>query len=354
MAESKEDYYSIREIVLQVKSFSLYLLRKWWTLLLAVLLGLGLGVIYYFMQKPKYEAETTFILEEKSSSGGGLAGLASQFGFNVGSLGGGAMFSGDNILTILSSKKVVQKVLLSKVDDNVYGKTTLADIYLEFSGIKKSWQNKAAPANFSFSGINGQMSPVQDSILNNIYGDLLKHCLKAERTSKQGSIISVKVTSADCVFSRLLSERLVEEASRLYLDVKVSTAQANINQLQSRSDSLLVLLNRKSYTAAASLPLDYNPGVRSAIVPGEIASRDKAVLATLYAEVTKSLEMSKLMLAQQTPVIQILDRPTQLLSDNKKGKRFYGLIGGLSLLLMAIAGLFLAFWIGKGNNSKNV
>jgi uncharacterized protein involved in exopolysaccharide biosynthesis len=64
--------------------------------------------------------------------------------------------------------------------------------------------------------------------------------------------------------------------------------------------------------------LDVNPGLKDAIVPVEITTRDKAVLATLYTEVTKNLEASKLLLSQQTPVIQLLDEPGYLLRDNKK------------------------------------
>jgi hypothetical protein len=318
MSEDQKDYYSFAEIMVQIKSLCQFLLKKWWILLLAMIVGAALGTWYYYRQEPKYKAEITFILEEKSSSSNGLAGLASQFGFNVGNLSGGSMFSGDNILNILSSKKIVQQVLLTTDDHN----QTLADLYLDFSGIKKRWQNKPAFANFKFVGTAGQLNPIQDSVLNDIYQSIVKKNLDAGRVGKQSTIISVKATSSNSVFARLLVERLVDAASKLYLDVKTNTAQTNINELQRRSDSLLILLNRKSYTAATSQPLDFNPGIRSAIVPTEIATRDKTVLAAMYGEVTKSLEMSKLMLAQQTPVIQILDRPSILLSDNKKGLLF--------------------------------
>ncbi|MBO9681392.1 MAG: hypothetical protein J7502_01755 [Flavisolibacter sp.] len=335
--EKKEDYYSLAEIIIQIKSLYRYLLKRWWVLLLAVLAGVALGTWYYYRQKPKYKAEITFILEEKSPSGSGLAGLASQFGFNVGSISGGSMFSGDNILNILTSKKIVEQVLLSPVDSS----TTLADFYLQFTGIKSSWKKKPEFANFKFYGIIGQISPVQDSILNDIYAAIVKKNLEAGKVGKQSTIISVKTVAANRVFARLLVERLVEAASKLYLDVKTNNAQANIDDLQRRSDSLLVLLNRKSYTAAVSQPLDFNPGIRSAIVPTEIETRDKTVLAALYGEVTKSLEMSKLMLAQQTPVIQILDRPSILLNDNRKGLTFlivaFSFVTGLlGLVLLAL------------------
>lgn len=338
MKESNERYYSLGEIVNSIKSFLQYLRKRWWMLALTILAGAGLGSGYYYMQKPKYEAVTTFILEEKSSGGNGLAGLASQFGFNMsGLMGSGSIFSGDNILEILKSKKIVKQVLLSKVDNTKPGDKALADLFLEFTGIKNRWKQNPVLAGMSFDVVPKQISPVQDSILNVISEAIIKKNLLIERTRKQGSIIRVQVTASDGVFARLMTARLVEEAAKLYMDIRIGTAQENIRQLQRRSDSLLLLLNNKSFNAAAIQQLDINPGVRTAAVPVEIASRDKTVLATLYAEVTKNLEASKLLLSQQTPVIQLLDQPGYLLEDQKKG---------ILLLIVAFAFGASAIFIG--------
>src|SRR5215204_1109500 len=115
MNAEKEEYYSLTQIAKSTKAFLQYLLRKWWVFLLGAVLAFFCGYIYFIRQKPKFEAVSTFILEDKSSGGGnGLAGLASQFGLNIASMnGGGSIFSGDNILNILKSKNVVERVLLT-------------------------------------------------------------------------------------------------------------------------------------------------------------------------------------------------------------------------------------------------
>ncbi|HWJ27222.1 MAG TPA: Wzz/FepE/Etk N-terminal domain-containing protein [Flavisolibacter sp.] len=344
MINSKEeDYYSLEDIFSRLKFFIRFLLKRWWLMLLSVAFGAALGLAYYHLQKPKYEAVSTFILEDKSGGGsGGLAGLASQFGINVGSLtGGGNIFSGDNILSILSSKKVVEQVLLSRIDTSSNG-ITLADLYLDFSGLKNRWLQKPLLANLAFNSNNQTITPLQDSVLNVISEIIVKKNLSTERISKQGTIIKVQVTEANSLFARLMTQRLVEEAKKLYLNIRIGTAMDNIRQLQNRSDSLLQLLNNKSYSAAANQPLDINPGLKTAIVPGEIANRDKTVLATLYAEVTKNLEASKLKLSQQTPVIQLLDQPAELLRDNKKGLLFLlvGFSAAISIIYLICAFLF--------------
>ena len=54
-----------------------------------------LGFVYGKLQPHTYKASSTFIVEDKSGSrSGGLSGLASQFGIDVGGLtGGGALLS---------------------------------------------------------------------------------------------------------------------------------------------------------------------------------------------------------------------------------------------------------------------
>lgn len=351
MSETKEEYYSVREIASNIKAFLIYIRKKWFLLLLSILTGIGLGAVYYKIQKPRYEAVTTFILEEKSAGGGGLAGLASQFGFDIGGLkGGGSIFAGDNILDILKSKRIIHEVLLSKVDSaKGYEGETLADLFLKSNGWKAKWEKKSElnDINFANKPQNQKSIQQQDSVLNLIHDFLIKKSLSADRFNKKGSIIKVSVTATNSLFAKLMTERIVDAASKLYFDIKTGNAQANIAQMQRRSDSLLSLLNRKSFTAAATQPLDINPGIKTAIVPVEIATRDKAVLATLYAEVTKNLEASKLLFAQQAPVIQLLDRPSALLDDHKKGLAFLLIIGAISSAFVFVLGAIAAFLLSK-------
>jgi hypothetical protein len=175
---------------------------------------------------------------------------------------------------------------------------------------------------------------------------MVKTHLIVDRTSKRGTIIKVQVVAENPLFAKLMTERLVEEASKMYLNVKVGTAVANIKRLQRRSDSLLALLNNKSFTVASLQPLDINPGLRTIAVPAEIATRDKTVLATLYTEVTKNLEASRLLLSQQTPIIQMLDGPGLSLYDNKKSLVFLAVIGSLISFGFCL-GLISLFFFSK-------
>jgi len=131
-----------------------------------------LAVVYGFFQSPKYEATTTFVLEEKSASGGGLAGLASQFGFDMNSItgAGAGLFFGDNILDIVKSRLIVEKSLLTKIkDEKSSQEKSIADIYLDFSGLGKKLAKNNNPVQFSTLKEGQITTPLQDSVLFAIY-----------------------------------------------------------------------------------------------------------------------------------------------------------------------------------------
>jgi hypothetical protein len=320
------------DVIESIKRFFSYLRSQSKLIVLCGFLGLVLPLIYRALQKPAYAASTTFILEEKSATGGGLAGIASQVGLDLGSLGSGSsLFTGDNILDIIKSRVIIEKVLLTPISGNS-GKT-LADLYLEFSGL-----GEKLPAPVSFASPSVAHTVYQDSVLYVMYDQIAKKNVSVDRLNKKGSIFKIITASQNQVFSKNFAERLLKETTTYYVNVKTSTAAANVKRLQARGDSLLRVLNAKSYNAASFQILDPNVAFKSMSVPAEVSSRDKSIVFSIYAEVTKNLEMSRIALVSQTPVIQLLDVPKYPLMDDRKSYLFLGLVG-------FIAGIFAAIFL---------
>lgn len=282
-------------------------------ILIALFLVSGVVLLYSFLQKQQYEATTSFILEEKSATGGGgLSGLASQFGFDLGGLGaGGSIFSGDNILDILRSRHIVEKVLLSKIDSSKGGQT-LADLYIP------QLRKDIPTVDYTNVVYPKPLNRLQDSILYLIYDKILQKNLVVDRLNKKGSIIKVTVVSESELFSKIFSDRLVFETIKLYVDQKTSVSNRNIARLEARADSLLRVLNNKSYQSASLQILDANTAFRSTAVPVELSQREKSISFALFSEVVKNLEASRMSLASQTPIINILDTAKYPLLNRKK------------------------------------
>lgn len=334
----------LSDLFRHIKPFIRFFVSKWLLILLSVILGVALGIGYYYGQKPKYEAVCTFMIEEKQSSLGGLGGIASQFGFDIGSLsGGGSLFSGENIFEILRSKRIINKVLLSKVDSAQSKGMTLADLYLSFSNEGKKLRGKPLLSNVSFIDVTGPLTSVQDTVLNIIYNKIIKKDLIVDRVSKRGNLTKVQVNASNREFAIIMSQRIVEEAMSLYLHIKVGNAKLNINRLQNRADSLLRLLNGKYYSAATAQVIDANPGLTPSRVPGELALRDRGVVATIYSEVVKNLEASKMLLSQQTPIIEVIDYPSISIEDNLLSPIVSCIIGVFAMSFLCFIIIFVQY-----------
>lgn len=308
-----------------------------------------LGFVYSLVEKPSYKGTVSFILDEKSSGmSGGLAGLASQFGFDIAGLGGSSgMLAGDNILDILTSRSIVTTVLLSKTDSSKGEKSpTLADRYLDFSGLQNKWKHKEAPlSGISFARLDKTMahSMIQDSVLFVLYERLVKKHIKAERLNKKGSIVTVTTQSSDPVFSKLFSERLVDETRKLYVNVKTGVAAANMARLEKRADSLQQIINTKSYQSASLQLLDANAAFKTESVPAEVSQRDRMVAYAIYTEVMKNLEASRMTIANQTPVMQVLDVSAYPLQNQRSPGWLITLYGALGGVFVCLVLLFLLY-----------
>lgn len=68
--------------------------------------------------------------------------------------------------------------------------------------------------------------------------------------------------------------------------------------------------------------LDANTAFRSTAVPVELSQREKSISFALFSEVVKNLEASRMSLASQTPIINILD--TSKVSPSQSQKNLFG------------------------------
>ena len=339
--QNSSDEISIKELIHKMQSLWKFLFSKWLVILLFGILGAAIGFGYAFLQPIKYTSKLSFVVEDGKSGGGGLASLAGQFGFDLGGAGGGGgVFSGDNILLFLKSEGLVRETLLTSYDE--LGKTTLADRYAEVAKLKEGWKKNPKVGVVEFSPFVAKVMPrKEDSLMQTLVSSVIKTDLSVAKPDKKASFIEVIVMTKDEMLSKLFAERLVKIATDRYIESKTKTKALNIAKLQYKADSLAALLNNKTYAAAASQQslVDANPALRTAPIASEISSREKTMAATIFAEVVKNLEISKTILNQETPVIQMVDQSTFPLPKERVGKLKSLILGGL------LAGFFIILYL---------
>lgn len=353
--QKHDDEISLKEIVLKVQEIWSYLIKKWYVILIAGIIGGGLSFTYAWLQPIKYTSRLTFVVEESKVGMGGLAAIAGQFGFDIGGSANGGVFAGDNVLLFLKSENLCRETLLTKYDSA--GNILLIDKYAEVNKLKEKWEkNKRINKKINFSKYrDGHLPRLEDSLMQLVVKQILKKELVVEKQDKKSSFVEVLVSTNDELLSKYFGERLVKIATDSYVESKIKVKALNVAKLQRRADSLGALLNNRTYTAAASQQtlVDVNPGIRMAPVAAEISTRDKTMIATIFAEVTKNLEIAKVALSQETPVIQMIDSSTLPLFQEKKSKLLYLIVGGfLAVVLCSLFLLVRNAWAGIMKENK--
>jgi len=341
-ALNNSDEISLKDLILKIQEWWRYFLSKWLIILITGIIGGAIGLAYAFIKKPIYKAELSFALQDEKSGGGGLSsalGLASQFGIDLGGGGGGSEFSGDNLLELMKSRSIVEKVLLTPVI--VKGKReTLAEYYIEFNKINESWKGKSELENLCFlpDADRSKFTLKQDSILGVFHKNLIKDNLTVDKVDKKLSIITLSVKSTSEVFSKYFTEILARVVSDFYVQTKTEKAAKNVAILQHQTDSVRSVLNAGISGVALSIDAapNPNPSLQTLHVPSQRRQVDVTTNTAILGELVKNLEIAKMSLLQDTPLIQVIDRPILPLEVERISKVKGLTIGAIIAIIFAV------------------
>lgn len=343
---------SLKELIQKTQEWLGYLKTKWKLIFSIAAFGAIIGFAYASYVKPTYQATITFVLEEdKGSSMTGALGLASSFGLDLGGAAGGGLFSSSNIIELMKSRLVVEKTLLNPV--KVSGKEiSLADYYIQINELKKDWEKKPTLANINFpvNADRSKFSLQQDSILQTISKELTKENLLIAQKDKKVSIISLAVKTKNEIFSKLFCEELLKETSSFYIETKSKKARLNVDVLQHQADSIRAELNNAITGVAAESDNVYNlnPAFNIRTTPSRRKQVDVQANTAILTQLVAQLELSKVSLRKETPLVQIIDSPILPLEKEKSGRMTSFLLGGF------LAGFLCVLYLIFNNLYKNL
>lgn len=338
---NKEDEMSMKELILKVREWWSYLLSKWKIILVIGLIGGGIGLLLSITSKPIYIAKVSFVLEDSRGSNnlGNWGGLAAMAGVNLGG-GGSGLFQGDNILELYKSRTMLDKTLLSSMDSS--NSELLIDRYLLMNDLYSTWKNTELE-NINFHSSRTEFSLQQDSLIGHFIKDIRDNVLNVRKPNKSLNLIEIEVKSEDELFSKVFTETLVQNVSDFYIRTRTQKAQENLDILQHQVDSVRNELNRA--IAGVAISSDANPNANPARQTLRVASSQRQVDVqanqAILSELVKNLELAKVNLRREAPLIQVVDRPILPLEQERLGKAkgviFGGLIAGFLIVLVLMS-----------------
>jgi len=340
---NKQDI-TLRELILKIKEWLNYLVSKRYIILLVVLVGGLLGFLYAKSKKAIYTATTTFVLESPNKGGalGQYASMAALVGIDIGGKGDAGIFEGDNLQELYKSRKMIEATLLMPSESD--SSRLLLDRYLELSQAKDRWKEKHPELlQIRFNAHNNaNLQRAKDSILNQATIEINKNNLVIDKLDAKLSIVKVDVKSEDEVFSKEFNESLVYQVNKFYIATKTKKSLENVSVLQRKTDSVRAEMNNN--ISVAAFTIDATPNLNltrqaQRLVPTQRSQVSAETNKAILAELVKNLEISKLGLLQESPLIQKVDEPIYPLE-----KKAIGNLKGV-LLGAFISGFLIVFFL---------
>ena len=328
------DEISFKELIIKIKEWVSFLKTKKKAILTAGFIGALIGLSIALFEKPTYKAVLTFAMEEDKGGGGGLSGalgLASSFGIDLGGSGGGA-FAASNLAELMKSRLLVEKVLLEPIV--IKGKTiTLVEYYIQINKLRESWDKKPTLKNLKFlpNADRSNFTLQQDSILQQIHKSLIdKEHLSIMQKDKKVTILSIEVTSENELFSKIFCESIAKETSDFYIETKSKKAKINVSVLQKQVDSVKNALSGAITGIAYETDNVYNmnPALNIKGAPSKLMQVDVQANTAILTNLVVQLELAKITLRKETPLIQLIDKPILPLQKEKFGKLKSIILGG--------------------------
>lgn len=335
--EKQPEYISLNAMKQSYGDWTQYMIKKKKGIITTFVCFLVFCIGLMFVIPPKYTASLSFVMQGEES-GGSIADLASQFGI---SLGGGAIgaFGGDNLFELLESRLMIEKALLKP--DTLNGQpSNLLNLYITTYRMDKKWKRSKKPElrNLSFPVFQARDSynRTQDSIFQKICETITKKQLTVEKRSKKLSFGDISFTSTNETLSKLFVENLMSEAGEYYTQIKSKRSRENYERLSKEVDSIRLAYAKAINSRALAVDNSPNPLRQSASVRVIEQTTEMQYLAVTYAEMKKNLELAKVAMNNNTPLIDVVDTPRYPLLKSHFGLLKAGVAG-------IFGGTFLAF-----------
>jgi uncharacterized protein involved in exopolysaccharide biosynthesis len=340
--DSLSEEISFKEILINLIKWFRYIVSKWIIIVVVAVFGGVLGFIYANSKPLKYRAVSTFVLQELNTNSVRGNDFVSILGFNVPEAGG--LFQGENLMQLYRTRFMIKKTLLSKVPDskNEY----VIDRYLKINGLREAWKEHPKLKNINFFvKSNKSYTRIQDSLITAFVDDINFNYLQVMKEDRL-NFMRVEVRSTDEDFAKLFNDQIVKTVNEYYIQIKTKRSTDNLRLLQHQTDSIRAALNGAMYKVASSSTMNLNPAREVLRLPSQQSQVGAETNRGMLYELVRDLEVSKMSLRKETPLIQVMDEPVFPLPKFRESRAKALIVGTLAAALLTIF-LYSAIYLYK-------
>jgi len=339
--------WSFSEWINKIRDIFWYLLRRWYLLILGCVAGVGISYFLYRNIKPTYTATISFVLSTESRSMGGVAGIAAQLGVDIGGNGQENVFSGDNIIELFKSNKMIKQALFSLPDPQSQQNLLNQIAFTQFSSYKSILPFPSDPKKFSMEQVK-------------LFRKIIEYVgasFTVFKKDKRLVFYYISSTSEDEKLAYYISKCMLDQTSRFFIRTKTSAAVRNLKLLQKEADSLAMVLSNtfRSTASIADRTYNINPSLMVQRSAGQVNQSKAIAIGAAYTEVMRGLEMAKMNVQKETPLFSVIDETDLPIIPEKvnivKRSIVMGLLGFV-LFAFILSGYYIYTIITRPSSEK--
>ena len=302
--------------------------KKWYILVLFLILGL-IGAKYIDFRYPtRYQAITILALQDeklKSQISSGSFGINPQPEQIL-----KAEESSELLVEMLNSKLTIRNVLK---DMSVKKPELLYELF-------RQYYITYPPLGVKMEAKDSVLFPKEYSeLIENVVDFISNNCLKVERLDGKSNVIKATYSCINPVFAKNFSEQIVQYTITYYINLRTKKINNLIKNLEDKVDSVKNIMNinldassieNDNFAASVLKP--------SLVKEGQKYKSEYELFKTIYDDLNRNLSQAKIVLLDKTPIVDIVDQP--FLPLRKTG--FYGF---KLYLICSIVSLLLGFLV---------
>ncbi|HUM46421.1 MAG TPA: hypothetical protein PLD84_05815 [Chitinophagales bacterium] len=340
-----------------IKESFFYLLKKWYLILIWLLIFGGLGLAYAWWYGTKYISTASFAIQGQSASSGLLSSslsIANSLGLSGSTGKGGGGFDNKFFASLIQSRRVIKESLM--LEGMMNGKKDLmANHYIELykwrtGGLtKKGWNSSPVLKDFKFvSKPLDQLNRLEDSVLNLIYQSIIDNNLTMEYDESSPFNTSTFVTR-NYDYSMNMMKLIVDKSAKYFIEDVYELNRKNLGIADSRVDSLGRALKSLDYRVASLQDYTNNLIRQKGTVGVTAAARDRDLLNQQYSAAVNNVELAKVTILTTAPILQVIDDPVFSTTASFVSKVTSFIVGGIIGIFLGSIFTMIARTISESN-----